>query len=157
MADRAVAVAFPVADQRSAAIPADAAQVPAVDKPFFFGAKRHYGKRANPVPHYAPGAQLSGDEDVDALAGYTRVPWPPVALAAARATAARQPPLGDHPQVLGQPDAGDPDVRFVFHGERVQPWAVGDLADRCPFASPASRQLHIETGHPQFQGRKSAS
>ncbi len=49
----ALSVAFTMAGLRSAAIPARAAQVPAGDKPFFFGAERRCGKRANPVPYYA--------------------------------------------------------------------------------------------------------
>src|SRR5439155_3624016 len=90
LAVRSVARRVPMAGLRSAEIPADAVQVPAGDEPFFFGAERRCGKRPDPVPDYASRAELPGDEDVDALAGYTCVPGPSVALAAARAAAARQ-------------------------------------------------------------------
>lgn len=103
------------------------------------------------MPYYASFAELAGDEDVDALAGYACVPWPSVALAAAGAAAAWQPSLGDHPQVPGEPDIGHPDLVIVFDGERVQARGIGNLADRCPFAPPASGQIHIEAGHPQVQ------
>src|SRR6266404_949431 len=105
----------------SAAIPAGAAQVPVGDEPLFFSTQRRRRKLANPVSYDPPGAELPGDENVDPLAGEAGMSWPPIALAAARATAVRQPALGDHPQVLGEPDVGHSDLVSVFHGERVQP------------------------------------
>src|SRR6266699_1654652 len=65
------------------------------------------------MSHQAPGPELFGDEDVDALASRAGMPWPSVALATARA-ATWQPPLGDHPQVFGEPDVGYPHLLIVF-------------------------------------------
>lgn len=105
--------AFTVVGLRSAPIPADASQAP---------------------------AELLGDEDVDALAGYACMSWPSVALAAACAAAARQPSPGDHPQVLGEPDVGDPDLVIVFHGDAYSPRASG--------TSPI-----VVHSHPRSEGR----
>ena len=61
---------FPVVELRSAAIPADAAQVPVGDEPLFFSAQRRLRKLADPVSYDASDAELLGDENVDALAGH---------------------------------------------------------------------------------------
>src|SRR5258708_25338348 len=103
---------------------------------------------ANPVSYDASGAELLSDEDVDSLAGDAGMPWSSIALAAARATVVRQPALGDHPQVLGEPDVCHPDLGIAFHGERVQPRGARGLANRPPPAYPAPRAGPGQVGQP---------
>ena len=102
------------------------------------------------MSHQSSCPKLLGDEHIDALASYACMPWPPVSLTAARAAATWQKPLGDHPQVLGKPDLGHPQLVIVFHGERIQARGLGNLTEGCPLASPPARQVHVKAVHLQL-------